>query len=75
VEGERGGGEGKGDKREVGQKEEKVAEPEQAIDKQERALYQRGSKLEQCSKRVEEEMETHSAQLAGLNICPLRHLV
>ena len=46
-----------------------VVEIEQAIDEKELALDQRGSELEEYSKRVEglgEEMETHSGQLGGL---------
>ena len=52
------------------EREEKVVELEQAIDEREHALDQRGSELEERSKWVEEleeETETCSAQLGGLN--------
>ena len=52
------------------EREEKVVELEQAIDERERALDQNGSELKERSKWVEEleeEMDTHSGQLVGLN--------
>ena len=52
------------------EREEKVVELGQAIDEKELALDQNGSELKERSKWVEEleeEMDTHSGQLGGLN--------
>ena len=53
--------------REVREREGKAAELEPAIDERGRAIDQKEFELEECSKQVEEEMETCSARLGGLN--------